>query len=1097
MNKFNFFKVIVAFFISLISLNTNAQVTTATLSGTVTNADGKALSGATIKISYVNAGINKSTVSQSNGSYVVPNLKVGGPYSIVVSYTGYISKTEDNIVLELGQNTAIDFKLKAGDGNLETVTVASKSKIFDGQRTGASTNISSRQIRQMPTISRSADDFTRLTPSASATINGTSFAGKNGQYNNYSLDGAVFNNPFGLDAPTPGGQTSSQPVSLDAIDQIQVNIAPYDVLQAGFTGAGVNTVTKSGSNTFAGTVYGFYRNEGLTGKKINSNKIVVPKLDQYQVGFALGGAIKKNKLFYFINFETEQRQDAPTAFVGQNAGNTSKSNASRVLEQDLIDVRTILKNKFGYETGDYQGFNYKQKSSKWLAKLDWNINENNSLSFTYNGLDASKEKPAHPSAIGRRGPDFTTLQFRNSGYRINNKLQSFGTELKSNFGSKFANKLRLVYTTFRDNRDPLSTPFPVVNITKNNVRYIIAGHEPFSINNILNQDAFQATNNFTYILPKHTITAGVAYESFKFANSFNLTGYGPTLFSAVDIQKFKDSVPFSKPIVFDFPQFGSPGYPLDVDVAYAKNRAAANQWTFYYLTVAQASAYLQDEWKVSKNLKLTYGLRVDAPSYTNASFKNPNFNNDGTFKGNFQEGSPTIANNDPQVLFDANGNRLSNGVGKDLDNTRFPTKKPLISPRIGFNWDINGDRTAVLRGGSGLFTGRFPFVWLGNQQANPYTGFYNATDKNFQWPQVWRNNVGFDYKLKTGTIISADIAYTKDRRAMMVRNYNLGTPTGILNSGTGDNRKVYKASDKGTDGPFTTNNTYVFTNAKNTGYQFNTSLQAVQAFKNGLYLQASYNYLIAEDASSISAEISSDAFDRNPILNNANEAKNSTSLYGNKHRFVIAGIKKFEYGKDKMYGTTLSLFSSWTSGDRFAYVYGGDINNDGAGTNDLLYVPTDAEINTMIFTNYLDALGVTQSPAVQQAAFKNYIASDKYLNSRRGQFTEKYAGSTPWFGQMDIRILQDFNFKNGNKRNTVQFSIDIQNVGNLLNSKWGVRKLATNSGFYQPISLDANTPFTVAGKPQFNFDPSTKSTFTASPDLISRWQMQFGLRYIF
>jgi Carboxypeptidase regulatory-like domain len=1090
MNKFNFFKVIMTFFISIICLTTHAQVTTATLSGTITNAEGKTLSGATIKITYANAGINKSTVSQSNGSYVVPNLKVGGPYTIVVTYTGYLSKTEDNIVLELGQNTAVDFKLKAGDGNLETVTVASKSKLFDGQRTGASTNISSRQLRQMPTITRSADDFTRLTPSASSTVNGTSFAGRNGQYNNYSLDGAVFNNPFGLDAPTPGGQTSSQPVSLDAIDQIQVNIAPYDVTQAGFTGAGVNTVTKSGSNTFGGTVYGFYRNEGLTGKKINGSKVAVPKLDQYQVGFALGGAIKKNKLFYFVNFETEQRQDAPTAFVGQTAANADKNNASRVLEQDLIDVRTILKNKFGYETGDYQGFNYKQKSSKWLAKLDWNINNNNSLSFTYNGLDASKEKPAHPSALGRRGPDFTTLQFRNSGYRINNKLNSFGAELKSSFGSKYANKLRLVYTQFRDNRDPLSTPFPVINLNKNGVRYIVAGHEPFSINNILNQDAFQATNNFNIILPKHTLTIGASYESFKFANSFNLQGYGNGIFSNFnDISDFLTKAPLDQPFLLK-PNFNGLE-PISAAQSYAKNRAASGQWTFYYLTVAQLSAYIQDEWKATKNFKLTYGLRVDAPSYSNASFKNPLFNLDGTFKGTYDEGSPTFPNNNAEILFDADGNKITNGVGKDLDNTRFPTKKPLLSPRIGFNWDINGNKTAVLRGGSGLFTGRFPFVWIGNQQANPYSSFYNATDKKFQWPQIWRTNLGLDYKLKTGTVISMDIAYSKDRRAMMVRNYGLGKPTGVLNSETGDNRSIYKASDKGTI------NAFIFTNAKNTGYQFNWSLQAQQTFKNGWYMQGSYNYLIAKDASSISAEISSDAFERNPILNNANEAKNSTSLYGNKHRFVLAGIKKFEYGAEKKYATTVSFFANWVSGDRFAYVYGGDINNDGAETNDLLYVPTDREVDAMQFSNYLDVFGVTQSPAVQKATFKNYLATDKYLSQRRGQYTEKYAGSTPWFSQMDMRILQDFNFKNGKKKNTIQFSIDIQNVGNLLNSNWGVRKIATTSGFYQPISLDKNTPFDASGRPIFNFDPSTKSTFTASPDLISRWQMQFGLRYIF
>ena len=1072
--------VFIMLLVNIICFRANAQVTTATISGKVTDNLGKALQGATVKITYANAGINKVVTTQSNGSFLVPNLRVGGPYSITVSYTGFQQKSEDNIALELGQNTTVDFSLNSQEVGLQTITLSSRSKIFDNKRTGASTNISSKQLRQLPTISRSADDFTRLTPSASSTTNGTSFAGRNGQYNNYSLDGAVFNNPFGLDAPTPGGQTSSQPVSLDAIDQIQVNIAPYDVTQAGFTGAGVNTVTKSGTNNFTGTVYGFYRNEGLTGKKVDGNKVVVPNLDQYQTGAAFGGALKKDKLFYFVNFETEQRQDAPTGFVAQNSGNSGKSNTSRVLQADLDAVRSILKNKFNYETGDYQGFNYKQKSYKWLAKLDWVINENNSLSFTYNGLDASKEKPAHPSAIGRRGPDFTTLQFRNSGYKINNKLHSFNTELKSSFGSKYANKLRLVYTSFRDTRDPLSSPFPVVNLTKNNVRYIIAGHEPFSINNILNQDAFQATNNFNVILPKHTLTFGASYESFKFANSFNLTGYGPTLFSEADIESFKTNVPISAPFVFG-------AYPLDVDVNYAKNRAAANQWTFYYLTVAQSSLYVQDEWKPTKNFNLTYGLRVDAPSYRNASFKTPDINQDGTFKGTYSEGSPTIVNNDPQVLFDENGNRVSNGVGKDLDNTRFPTRKPLFSPRFGFNWDLKGDKSAQLRGGSGLFTGRFPFVWIGNQQANPYTGFFNATASNFRWPQIWRTNLGLDFKIPAGTVFTVDVAYSKDVKAMMVRNYNLGTPTGVLTSALGDIRKIYRDSDKGSPG----NNTYVFTN-NNKGYQFNVSLQAQQTFKNGFFLQASYNYLISKDASSISAEISSDAFDRNPILNNANEAINSTSLYGNKDRFVLAGIKKFDYGKDDKYGTTISFFSNWVSGDRFAYVYGGDINNDGTGSNDLLYVPTDNEINQMQFDPNTDVFGIVQGADVQRATLKNFIALDGYLSKRRGQFTEKYAGQTPWFGQFDIRILQDFNFKNGTKRSTVQFSLDIQNFGNMLNSSWGVRKFATTSGFYQPIAVRVD-----AGRPIYKFDASQKSTFTSSPDLISRWQMQVGARYIF
>ncbi|HLG40775.1 MAG TPA: hypothetical protein VI461_13945, partial [Chitinophagaceae bacterium] len=396
--------------------------------------------------------------------------------------------------------------------------------------------------------------------------------GRNGQYNNFSLDGAVFNNPFGLDAPTPGGQTNAQPVSLDAIDQIQVNIAPYDVTQAGFTGAGVNTVTKSGSNKITGTVYGFFRNQSLTGKKVDKTKITVPDLKQLQAGVALGGPVIKNKLFYFISFETEQRTDQATAFQARNASNAGKPTTSRVLEQDLIAVSAILKTRFNYDTGPYQGYTHDQTNYKWLAKLDWNISDIHKLSFTYNGLEASKDKPAHPSAIGRRGPDYTTLQFRNSGYEIVNKLHSFSSELRSNWKGNYANKLRLVYTKFKDKRNPFSTPFPVVNISKYGTRYIVAGHEPFSIFNRLNQDAFQATNDFTLYKQNHTITFGASYESFKFGNSFNLTGYGPTLFGDIDIQTFKDSVPVGGAVVFG-------AYPLDVDVNFAKNHAAADKWT--------------------------------------------------------------------------------------------------------------------------------------------------------------------------------------------------------------------------------------------------------------------------------------------------------------------------------------------------------------------------------------------------------------------------------------------------------------------------------------------------------------------------------------
>ena len=1062
---------------------TFSQVTTATLSGIVKSKKGDALSNATVTVQFAEAGIQLNVLANADGRFTIPNLRVGGPYKVSASSVNYKTGSLDDVILELGQNNFVELILEENEKELSGVVVTATASQAANKKTGASTNISNRLITDLPTISRSADDYLRITPSASPTYNGMSFAGRNGQYNNFSLDGAVFNNPFGLDAPTPGGQSNAQPISLDAIDQIQVNLAPYDLTQAGFTGAGVNTVTKSGTNTTHGTVFGFFRNDALTGKNISGSKLVVPTLKDLQAGFSLGGPIIKNKLFYFANFETQQRQDEATSYVALNSSNGGKSNTTRVLESDLQDVSNILKQRFGYDTGPYQGFTHDQVSYKWLAKLDWNINNVHKLTFTYNGLNAYLDKPAHPSAIGRRGPDYYTLQFQNSGYRIVNKLNSFNAELKSNFNSKYANKLRLVYTSFRDHREPFSTPFPVVNIDKNGMRYIIAGHEPFSIHNILNQDAFQVTDNFNIFLNKHSLTLGATFESFKFANSFNLVGYGPAIFYDGDIQLFKDSIPVGGQYVFNFGP--GTGYPLDADVNFAKNHAASGQFTWAYLTVGQIGVYVQDEFQVNKNFRLTYGLRVDVPQYYNASFKDPNLNPDGTFAGTYTTGEPTAANTDNLTLYDENGKPVTNGPGKDVDNTKFPDKKPLVSPRAGFNYDIRNDRTLIIRGGSGLFTGRFPFVWVGNQIANPYSSFYCVTARDFKWPQVWRSDVGLDIRTMGGTTITTDFAYTKDVHAMMVRNYGLGTPTGVLNSGTGDKRAIYSPGETG-------NTAYVFTNT-DIGYQFDISLQAQHNFKKGFVALFGYNYLVSKDGSSVSAEISSDAFDRNPVVGNANKAVLSNSLYGNTHRFLLVGSKRFTYGEDKKWGTTVSFFSSWTSGNRFSYTYNGDINGDGSSLNDLMYVPTDAEIGNMSFDPFTDANGNVQSSAAQQAALKAFIGQDKYLSDHKGQYTEKNGGETPWFSQFDVRILQDLKFKTSkNKTQTVQLSLDIINFGNLINSDWGVRKYASTASYYQPLTVHYN-----GNNPTYVFDPSLKNTFISSPELISRWQMQFGLRYIF
>ena len=416
-----------------------------------------------------------------------------------------------------------------------------------------------------------------------------------------------------------------------------------------------------------------------------------------------------------------------------------------------------------------------------------------------------------------------------------------------------------------------------------------------------------------------------------------------------------------------------------------------------------------------------------------------------------------------------------NGEGQavKLDSKVFPKSTPLFSPRLGFNYDMSGDRTSVLRGGSGLFTGRFPFVWVGNQVANPNFFFYCVTDPDFKFPQVWRTSLGYDAKIM-GWVASLDAIYTKDINSMMVRNYGLQRPSGVL-QGEGDSRPVYQPGDK-------TNTAYVFSNT-NVGSSFNAGLQLERNFLSGAYVKFGYNYLDSKDASSIDAEISSDAYDRNPAnISNTNTPLAANSLYGNKHRVLGLVSKKFSYGRGEMFGTTVSLFTEYVRGGRYSYTYSGDINGDGSGLNDLMYVPTDAQIDAMNFVG--DA-------AAQRAAFKSYIAQDKYLSGIRGKNTEKYAALSPWYNHWDLRVAQDFNLP---KKQTIQVTMDILNIGNLFSDKWGVRQYATYTGLAQPVAYSGND---ANGKPQYQFDVSQKSTYFNDFSLLSRWQLQLGLRYSF
>jgi len=1016
-----------------------SQNTTATLTGLVAAEDGEALPGASVQALHVPTGQKYGTTTRGDGRYTLPNMRIGGPYSITVSFVGYQTNQVKGTELVLGEKRNMDFSLKASAVDIgELVINAKENDILNSERTGAETTISTKAIQNLPSISRNTSDYYRLNPSSS----GNSFGGRNDQFNNFTLDGSIFNNPFGLDAATPGGQADASPVSLDAIEQIQVSLAPFDVTQAGFTGAAINAVTKSGSNEFHGTAFGFFRNQSMTSGRVAGTDIVVPDLTQYQAGASIGGPIVKDKVFFFANFEMDQRQDLGSNFLAARPGLTG-ANVSRVEASDLDAVSTAL-SSLGYETGAYEGYLHSTNSVKGLFKLDFNLSPGNTFSLTYNFLDAYKQKPAHPSAIGRRGPDLTTLQFQNSGYQINNVVHSVIGELNTLVGNKYSNKVQIGYTAFRDSRNPFSTPFPVININRDGVRYIVAGHEPFSINNDLKQDVFQFTDNFNIYAGAHTITLGVSIEAFLFDNSFNLGAYDGGLTDGLggtfspgypSVQSFVDSV--------------NAGV-LDGAQGAAQGVADAANWALAETNIGQTAVYVQDEWAVNNDLTITAGLRIDAPMYFNTATK---------IQENLDRNCCYF---DFIKYFDENGDSLF------FDHTQLPAQTPLISPRLGFNYDVKGDNTIQLRGGTGLFTGRLPFVWIGNQVANPNFFFYTMTAGDFKFPQVWKTNLGYDQKFDGGWVFSADVAYTKDINGMMVRNYGLALPSGELQGV--DNRVIYTAADRNSFG----NNAYVFTNT-NIGYSFNATFQLQRTWKSGLYTSLAYNFLDSKDASSIEAEISGDAYDRNPALGNVNTAVLAPSLYGNRHRVVGSAYQRFEYGK---MATTIGLFFEAAQGGRFSYTYSGDINRDGSGLNDLIYIPTDGEIDQMAFTG---------DEATARAAFKAYVAQDDYLKVNRGAYAEKYAILSPWYSTIDVRVSQDYKLENGN---VVQLTLNVQNLGNLLNSNWGVRQFPVNT---QPIGVNVDD----AGVPTYSFDDSQNSTFATDFSLLSRWQAQIGLRYSF
>ena len=1065
-------------------------VTTGAMKGLVTDAQSEALVGANVIVVHEPSGTTYGTAVRNGGAFDIRNMRIGGPYSVTVSFIGYKTQTEANIYVNLAQTVRIDFKLQEEAIEMGLIEViAEQDEVLNSDRTGAATYISSEQINQLPSIKRSTRDLTRLDPRSDGNY---SFGGKNWLYNNISVDGSYFNNAFGLDDPAPGGQAAAEPVPFDAIEQVQVSVAPFDIRQSGFTGANVNIVTKSGTNQFKASAYSFIRNESLLGNKVSGNEVFAnPDLSFNQSGFTLSGPLIRNKLFFFVNAELERRDDPGSNYVADRDGNVVFGE-SRVDAATMDRISQVLRDVYGYETGPYEGYINETKNEKLLLKIDWNINENNNLMFRYNFLDARRDLPPHPFVLSAfqsgRGPNESSLPFQNSGYQINNKLNSFALEINSR-STKFSNRFFASYNRFRDFRRPFSEPFPTIEIAENGVTYTTAGHEPFSIHNILDQDVLQITNNFSLFKDKHVFTFGANFERFSFFNSFNIFRHGifflpdfldflgATTFSSLD-DFFRRTDPNSADF-YDFNAIVTPGnLPFkgeDIDVG-------------------QFSLYVQDEYLVSDNVNLTYGLRVDFPIYFTDLVENP-----------FSTGL---------ALLDKDDNP------ETLDQADLPGAKPLFSPRVGFNWDISGDRSTQIRGGTGIFTGRVPFVWIGNVISNPGNNpnLYavgddpnsvpaehktsddailqqsfdlNAMDPDFKWPQAWTTNVAIDKQLPWDLLGTLEFLYSKDINAVVVRNADLVKP--VAKIAGPDGRPFYGgsgANELNSFFPGSGEGVYVIDNTSE-GYNYNITMQLRKSFDSGLNASLAYTFLQARNKFK-STEIASVLFSESPVQGDPNDPQLSYSEFGNRHRIIGGGTYSHSWSDNLK--THFGLFFELAEGNRFAgaggnrysYTYSGDVNGDGF-SNDLIYIPTNAtDPNEIRFDTPGDA-----------AAFETFIRQDDYLSSNRGKIAERFGGVNPWFSNIDLRILQDFSLTAGSKKHTFQLNLDILNVGNLISSDWGVRQVAQSSAT-SPLRLVRFDPPEANGdqRPVFDFTgPAT--TFIDDPNLFSRWQVQLGLRYFF
>ena len=1065
----NSVKRVLSFFAAiLLTVTMFAQVTTSSITGKITDQSGAAVPGATVIAVHTPSGTQYYAVAGNDGRYTIQGMRPGGPYEVTVSLMGYETEKYSQIALQLGEAANISPKLKESTEFLEEVVVVAEGGT-DASKTGAAQSINRSTIENMPSITRGIADVARINPFIRTNSDGAmSFSGTNNRYNSFQIDGAMNNDVFGLTSNgSNGGQAGTQPVSMETIEQVQINIAPFDVRQSGFTGGSINAITKSGTNEFHGSVYGFGNNQWLYGRYKLANGNLCDKYSdqlQYQAGVTVGGPIVKDKLFFFASFE-ESNKTYPNSYgLGSAASQVDATTAKEVYDYIVSEAKKQGVTYTGSLPEDLQVYT---KSDKVTAKLDWNINQNNHLSFRYS-LVAAKQLNSVSSS--------TYLDATDYSYDFVSKTNSFVAELQSKLSDNLSNELRASYVRVRDERVPLGDAFPMIQVSGVGNGTLCIGNERSSEKNRLDQDIFSITDNLTWYLGAHTLTFGTHDELYRFTNLFIQDNYGTYYFAS--------------------PEELYAGSIKQYRLGHANTAVTGTEnWEPTFMA-GQVGVYAQDKVALGDRFDLTFGVRVDMPIYIDVPDENVPFT------------SSTVAQQ------------------WNVRTNQMPKQTPLVSPRIGFRWDIAGNGKAVLRGGAGLFTGRIPFVWFSNnfsntgvqltsinsssyapdkagvslildpkgQSANEAklsaggTQTINVIDPEFKIAQTAKVDLGFDFKAlgidwtvegifsKTlNDVAYKQIAYDKTGKTLGETYTSLSY----------DNRPMYR---KVTDGTAFAN-IYMLTNT-NKGYNYNLMASAKKSFAFGLDVNASYTYTRALSTFNGTSSVAQSNWAYNYTHADSNDPELANSAFNLPHSIKVAVNYHKSYGRNNRWTTTAGAVYIGQSGAAYSIYYYGDLNGDSSNGNDLMWIPTDAQIDQMTFKSTYNATKNTGYTAEQQAAnMKSWLASSKYLKDHRGEYYDRYADNMPFESHVDLHLGQKFNFQVGKQVHGIELTFDIINFTNMLNKSWGRSYGMGLNSYFSPVTYSGNGVF------QFLHDADYNMFSYA--DNLSRWRGQIGLKYSF